>query len=56
VRVLTAENVKKYTIHDVILPLPGHEVTYPDHDAAKWYEELMAKDNLSSASLKQNIR
>jgi hypothetical protein len=31
VQVVTAEDVGKYTLDDVVLPLPGHAVTYPTH-------------------------
>lgn len=28
---LTPENVDKYTIFDVVLPLPGYSVTFPQY-------------------------
>ncbi|KAF4519801.1 hypothetical protein B566_EDAN006815 [Ephemera danica] len=56
VRKISAAEVSQFSLQDVILPLPGHAVTYPDNAAAQWYEEFMAEDGLSSAALKQNIR
>ncbi len=30
--VVTAENIHKYTIADLVLPLPGTNVIYPTHE------------------------
>ena len=34
-------DVGKYTIEDVLLPLPGYAVAYPDHDIAGLYAERL---------------
>lgn len=48
VKILTQEDVDsgKYTILDIILPLPGHMVDYPPN-MVDYYEELLAKDGLN---------
>lgn len=34
---LTADNLNKYGINDVILPLPGHDVLYPSNSSSFFF-------------------
>ncbi|XP_075970106.1 pseudouridine synthase 7 [Anticarsia gemmatalis] len=47
VKVLTAEDVSsgRYSIFDIILPLPGGDIEYPPN-MIEYYEELLKKDGL----------
>lgn len=54
VKALTAEDISKYTIHDIVLPLPGFNVTYPANECLEWFKEMFAKDGLTLESLKQS--
>jgi len=52
VRPLTAEDIAsgKFTIFDIVMPLPGHDVRYPIYEDI--YLELLGKDDLTSEKLK----
>ncbi|XP_015270556.1 PREDICTED: pseudouridylate synthase 7 homolog isoform X2 [Gekko japonicus] len=49
-------NVDDYTIHDVVMPLPGFDVIYPKHKIGDAYGEILAVDNLDINNMKHKIR
>ena len=56
VKALTAEDIAsgKYTIFDVVLPMPGYSVVYPEHACGKvMFDSLLARDGLSSPEVWQ---
>lgn len=49
-------NMQNYTINDVLLPLPGFDITYPSNEVAGWYTELLEADGLSELDFKQSVK
>ncbi|KAJ1912755.1 multisubstrate pseudouridine synthase 7 [Mycoemilia scoparia] len=54
VEVVTPETVSKYTIMDVVLPLPGWSIKLPENDIGKVYAEKMALDGISMNTFKNH--
>ena len=50
-RALSAEEAAsgKYTLSDVLLPLPGHAVVYPQHEAAGEYDRVLSELGVAPA-------
>eukprot|EP00106_Octopus_bimaculoides_P009109 XP_014776551.1 PREDICTED: pseudouridylate synthase 7 homolog [Octopus bimaculoides] len=51
---ITADNISKYTIHDIVMPLPGFSISYPDNEAKNWYKEILSKDGLDVDNLRHS--
>jgi len=51
VKVLEEADIPNYTMHDVVLPLPGYSVSYPGGDLGKMYREMMKADGLDADSM-----
>ncbi|XP_074980499.1 pseudouridylate synthase PUS7L isoform X4 [Caretta caretta] len=54
VHVVTApeESANKYAIHQVVLPMVGHSIKYPNNKVGQWYHERLAKDGLQTCSFR----
>jgi tRNA pseudouridine13 synthase len=46
VKTLTEEDLGKYTIFDVIMPLPGIDVAFPGGTLGSRYREFLTADDL----------
>jgi len=54
--VLTADNVAEFAFTDLVLPLPGYDVKYPDNETAAWYRELLANDGFEDFSFRNRVK
>ncbi|XP_054582354.1 pseudouridylate synthase 7 homolog isoform X3 [Eptesicus fuscus] len=50
------EDVNNYSIHDVVMPLPGFDVIYPKHKISDAYREMLTADNLDIDNMRHKIR
>ncbi|XP_045684795.1 pseudouridylate synthase 7 homolog isoform X1 [Phyllostomus hastatus] len=50
------EDVNSYSIHDVVMPLPGFDVIYPKHKISEAYREMLTADNLDIDNMRHKIR
>ncbi|XP_053639811.1 pseudouridylate synthase 7 homolog isoform X1 [Cherax quadricarinatus] len=53
---LTKEEAETADISDVLLPLPGYSVMYPESEIKDWYAELLEADGLSFEALKHRVK
>ncbi|EDO30703.1 predicted protein, partial [Nematostella vectensis] len=58
VRTLSHDDIssQKYSIHDVVMPVPGYDVTYPGKDVRDWYRELMAVDGVDIDKMRHRVK
>jgi tRNA(Glu) U13 pseudouridine synthase TruD len=40
-------NIHKFTIYDVVLPVPQHDTVYPANEIAGWYNDVFQEDGIS---------
>ena len=48
---ITPENMNLYSISDVVIPLPGHKINFPNNAVGDYIRSLLAQDGLDQASL-----
>lgn len=56
VKVLCEEDLGKYSLYDVVLPLPGFDIKYPDNKVKDWYKEILQEYGLELEMPKQKVR
>jgi tRNA pseudouridine13 synthase len=49
-------NIRKYTIYEVVLPLPGPDIIYPANEIAIWYNDLFKWDWLPEKTFNRNSK
>ncbi|XP_066210439.1 pseudouridylate synthase 7 homolog isoform X1 [Saccopteryx leptura] len=50
------EDVNNYSIHDVVMPLPGFDVIYPKHKISEAYRKMLTADSLDIDNMRHRIR
>uniref|UniRef100_A0A8B9PCZ4 Pseudouridylate synthase 7 homolog n=1 Tax=Apteryx owenii TaxID=8824 RepID=A0A8B9PCZ4_APTOW len=50
------DDVDNYTIHDIVMPLPGFDIIYPKHKIGEAYKEMLVADNLDINNMRHKIR
>jgi hypothetical protein len=53
---INKKNIYKYTIYDVVLPLPGCNITYPANEVADWYKDLLLADGLIEKNFNSGLK
>ncbi|RLN46085.1 hypothetical protein BBJ29_005214 [Phytophthora kernoviae] len=53
VTVVTPENLHEYSIYDVVLPLPGYSITYPENALKQRYEEILKADGVNFQAIER---
>ncbi|XP_067051199.1 pseudouridylate synthase 7 homolog [Acropora muricata] len=58
VTVLTEDHIKSgdFTIQDVVLPLPGYNVNYPENNMKDHYRQIMADDDLDIDNMRRKVK
>ena len=56
VKVLGVDDLDKYTIFDVIMPLPGTDVAYPEGPLGEKYREFLRLDGLDPNNFQRKQR
>ena len=56
VKQLTEEDIGNYTIHDVIMPLPGWNIDYPAGDIGELYTKILKEDGLDPKRMQRDQR
>ncbi|KAM4677727.1 pseudouridylate synthase PUS7L [Discoglossus pictus] len=44
----TEEETNIYSIHQIVLPMPGHSILYPTNKVGRWYTNTLAKAGLTT--------
>jgi tRNA pseudouridine13 synthase len=56
VKQLSEEDISNYTIHDVIMPLPGWNIDYPAGDIGELYTKILHADGLDPKNMRRDQR
>lgn len=54
--VITSENIDQFGIEHIVLPLPGHNIVYPENAMMEHYETLLKIDGIAIDNFKNKIK
>ena len=55
-KLVTEENLAKVSIFDVVMPLPGHSISYPENETKSFYETELRTDGLDFGSFRNTVK
>jgi len=50
------EDPSKHTINEVLIPIPGCKVKFPENETKSWFVELLAEDDLNLESFVNSVK
>ncbi|CCJ30791.1 unnamed protein product, partial [Pneumocystis jirovecii] len=53
---LTADELINYSIYDIVLPTPGHDILYPKNCIKDFYLDFMKKDGLDGLNMVRSVK
>lgn len=56
VKHLKKDDLSNYTIYDIVLPTPGHDILYPENCIKDFYLDFMKKDGLDGLNMVRSIK
>nr|CAB3265321.1 pseudouridylate synthase 7 homolog [Phallusia mammillata] len=56
VKVLTADDLSLYDITDVVLPLPGCQITYPVYETKNYYDTILKEDEIENTAFDHRVK
>lgn len=55
-RLIRSEELDQFSIFDIVLPMPGCDVLYPDNDVRQFYADYMEQEGLDPFNMVRNTR
>ena len=56
VEFLSEETKSNFSIHDILLPLPGFDVQFPENDAKEEFMKILSEEGISVDQLQHRVK